>query len=105
MQNAYSQCRKIDPSSCFQLLGFDIILNEQRQPLLLEVNQNPSLLTDTPVDRQLKSALVRNVLEMVTGNSLRTVEERPELRVRLKDRHENLLRDNFTRVYPCSCLE
>lgn len=30
MQNAYSQCKKSDPSSCFQLLGFDIILNDKR---------------------------------------------------------------------------
>jgi hypothetical protein len=35
MQNAYSQCKKSDPSSCFQLLGFDIILNDKREPILL----------------------------------------------------------------------
>ena len=27
LENAYSQCKKNDPSSCFQLLGFDIILD------------------------------------------------------------------------------
>ena len=30
MQNAYSQCKKTDPNSCFQLLGFDIILTDKR---------------------------------------------------------------------------
>jgi len=30
MQNAYSQCKKNDPNSCFQLLGFDIILNDKK---------------------------------------------------------------------------
>jgi tRNA A37 threonylcarbamoyltransferase TsaD len=30
MQNAYSQCRKNDPSSCFQLLGFDIMLTDKK---------------------------------------------------------------------------
>lgn len=35
MQNGYTQCKKTDPSSCFQLLGFDIILNSKKQPILL----------------------------------------------------------------------
>jgi tubulin polyglutamylase TTLL6/13 len=47
MQNAYSQCKKSDPSACFQLLGFDIILDHKMKPILLEVNQNPSLNTET----------------------------------------------------------
>lgn len=47
MQNALSQTKRVDPSSCFQLLGFDIMLNNKGDPLLLEVNQNPSLVTDT----------------------------------------------------------
>ena len=55
MQNGYSQCKKNDPSSCFQLLGFDVILNSKKEPILLEVNQNPSLVTDTNFDYKLKS--------------------------------------------------
>lgn len=55
LQNAYSQCKKVDPSSCFQLLGFDIILTDKKEPILLEVNQNPSLVTDTQMDHKLKS--------------------------------------------------
>jgi len=35
MQNGYGQCKKTDPSSCFQLLGFDIILNDKNEPILL----------------------------------------------------------------------
>jgi hypothetical protein len=30
MQNAYAQCKKNDPSSCFQLLGFDIMLTDKK---------------------------------------------------------------------------
>lgn len=62
MQNAYADCRKTDPSSCFQLLGFDIILNDKKEPFLLEVNQNPSLVTDTQLDYQLKSKLIQSIL-------------------------------------------
>jgi len=30
MQNAYQQCKRTDPNSCFQLLGFDILLNDKK---------------------------------------------------------------------------
>jgi len=35
LENAYVQCKKNDPSSCFQLLGFDIILDENKKAYLL----------------------------------------------------------------------
>lgn len=67
LENAYSQCKKEDPSSCFQLLGFDIIMNEDKKAYLLEVNQNASLHTDTSADKRIKSALVKNIFSMVSG--------------------------------------
>ncbi len=30
MQNGYNQCKKNDPNTCFQLLGFDIILTDKK---------------------------------------------------------------------------
>jgi hypothetical protein len=35
LENSYSQCKKNDPSSCFQLLGYDIILDENKKAYLL----------------------------------------------------------------------
>lgn len=105
MQNGLAQCKRGDPSSCFQLLGFDILLNEKRQPLLLEVNQNPSLNTDTPFDHKLKSQLVRNILEMTTGGYRTSPEDKFETRMKLKDRHEWATRGNFTKIYPCESLQ
>lgn len=35
LENAYSQCKKTDPSACFQLLGFDIIIDEHKKAYLL----------------------------------------------------------------------
>jgi tubulin polyglutamylase TTLL6/13 len=66
LENAYSQCKKHkNNQSCFQLLGFDVLMDENNKLWLLEVNQNPSLMIDTSVDRELKHMLVKNILQMI----------------------------------------
>ncbi len=35
IQNAHSQCKKTDPNCFFQLLGFDILLTDKKEPILL----------------------------------------------------------------------
>uniref|UniRef100_A0A8R1TY20 Tubulin--tyrosine ligase-like protein 5 n=1 Tax=Onchocerca volvulus TaxID=6282 RepID=A0A8R1TY20_ONCVO len=54
---AHSKC-------CFELFGFDILIDTGLKPWLLEVNLSPSLSCDTPLDLQLKSSLVCNVLTL-----------------------------------------
>lgn len=85
LENAYSQCKRLDPSSCFQLLGFDILLTQNMKPLLLEVNQNPSLVTETALDLNLKSGLVNNILQMVGGNLLQCLDDKLEWKIKNKD--------------------
>lgn len=46
LQNSLSLCKRdTHPNSCFQLLGFDILITENYKFKLLEINQNPSLMT------------------------------------------------------------
>ena len=42
---------------CFELLGFDVILDSELTPWLLEVNHAPSFATDSPLDYEIKSKL------------------------------------------------
>ena len=42
---------------CFELLGFDIILDSNLKPMLLEVNHAPSFATDSPLDNDIKHKL------------------------------------------------
>ncbi|OTF82330.1 tubulin polyglutamylase TTLL1-like protein [Euroglyphus maynei] len=48
--------------SCFELLGFDIILDENLKLWLLEVNITPSLRADSVLDFSVKNQLVRDIL-------------------------------------------
>jgi len=43
---------------CFELLGFDVILDKGLEPKLLEVNGSPSLSAETPLDYKIKSHLL-----------------------------------------------
>ena len=53
-------CRKsnLHHNSCFDLFGFDVILDSALKPWLLEVNLSPSLSTDSPLDHHIKSNLL-----------------------------------------------
>lgn len=53
---------------CFQLLGFDVILNKKLKPKILEVNHAPSFNSDTPFDFKLKSELFKNMFELLQCN-------------------------------------
>ena len=49
---------------CFEIFGFDIILDENLKPWLLEVNHTPSFEADTPLDHIIKYNL-SNSLEYI----------------------------------------
>lgn len=52
-------------SSCFEILGFDILLDAGHRAWLLEVNTFPDLAGSSPLDQKLKTALIEDMLHMV----------------------------------------
>ena len=55
----YRTCQPSDQENlmCFEILGFDIILDNNCKPHLLEVNHAPSFATESPLDYEIKHAL------------------------------------------------
>ena len=52
-------------SRCFEILGFDIMIDKNANPLLIEVNCMPSLRCGSPFDTQLKSSVVTGTLKIL----------------------------------------
>jgi tubulin polyglutamylase TTLL6/13 len=63
----YRTCQPSDRegSMCFEILGFDIILDKDCRPYLLEVNHAPSFNTDTPLDYLVKNDLIFDTLRLL----------------------------------------
>ncbi|XP_045484424.1 tubulin polyglutamylase TTLL13-like isoform X2 [Pieris rapae] len=51
--------------ACFEILGFDILLDHKLHPFILEVNHSPSFHTDTQLDREVKENLLTDTFTML----------------------------------------
>lgn len=49
-------------SMCFEILGFDIFLDEKIKPWLIEVNSLASFATDSPLDKKIKQDLLTETI-------------------------------------------
>ena len=54
-----------DNGGCFELLGFDVIVDEHLKPWLLEVNTSPALGVECDVDRHVKEPLLADLVELL----------------------------------------
>ncbi|XP_035217653.1 tubulin polyglutamylase TTLL6-like, partial [Stegodyphus dumicola] len=125
LQHMYHTCFPIASavSPCFELLGFDILLDDKIKPYLLEVNRSPSLGGTTSMDIHLKKGLLNNILDMVllspkqinfikdeehlkavrrlTNPSLtRHLTARERILSEYHERQENQMMGNFRKIYP-----
>ena len=52
-------------TNCYELLGFDIIIDSDLKPWLLEVNITPSFACDSPLDTAIKSTVVTDTFNLI----------------------------------------
>lgn len=63
-----SQSENYRSDMCFEILGFDVILNDNADPMLLEINYTPSFSTDTPLDLNIKKNLIKDTMVLMEIN-------------------------------------
>lgn len=83
----YKSCHSDDPtnSMCFEVLGFDVILDQALKPWLLEVNHSPSFTTDSDLDMTVKKKVISDAITLLnlTTKNRSTINS---LKTRLRDR-------------------
>ncbi|XP_010159455.1 PREDICTED: tubulin polyglutamylase TTLL11, partial [Eurypyga helias] len=91
--------------TCFQILGFDILLMKNLKPMLLEVNANPSMRIEheqelspgvfenvpSPVDEEVKVAVIRDTLRLVDPQKKKRKDTQYPTLERVSEANEELL--------------
>ncbi|XP_001600453.1 probable tubulin polyglutamylase TTLL2 isoform X1 [Nasonia vitripennis] len=66
-------------SNCFEFFGFDVLIDDNLKPWLIEVNVSPALSNDCEVDSEVKKPLLHDLFDLLglpvcnTGLSLFTI--------------------------------
>ncbi|XP_068881757.1 tubulin polyglutamylase TTLL13-like isoform X1 [Aphelocoma coerulescens] len=79
--------------ACFEILGFDILLDRRLRPWLLEVNHSPSFNTDSQLDHEVKDALLCDTFHLINVHACDRKKVLEEDKRRVKER---LLQANQT---------
>jgi tubulin polyglutamylase TTLL6/13 len=111
---------------CFELLGFDVMLDSNLKPWILEVNHSPSFTTDTPLDFKIKKNLIADTIRLLNlsyakkqklkkqktiefqkralkGKSRLTIEEKEQLKSKKMNKRDAFERKNmgdFELIFP-----
>ncbi|XP_056427994.1 tubulin polyglutamylase TTLL13 isoform X2 [Hyla sarda] len=98
LKHNYRTCfpNHIAGSACFEILGFDILVDKKLKPWLLEVNHSPSFTTDSRLDREVKDALLYDTLNLINLQACdkRKVLEEDKRRVKERLLQRNLPKEN-----------
>ena len=61
---------------CFEIFGYDIMLDHNLKPWLLEVNHTPSFKCGSPLDLRIKKGAIKDAMRL--------------LNITLKEKHRSL---------------
>jgi tubulin polyglutamylase TTLL6/13 len=88
LSHLYRSCQPddLDSSMCFQVLGFDILIDRQCKPWLLEVNQSPSFSTDSPLDYLIKKHVLGDAFRLLNVSFEKKMEHLRILRAEAEKR-------------------
>ena len=66
-------------SNCFELLGFDIMVDSALKPWLLEVNSSPAMSMDGAADSRVKPDLLRDTFKIIDFEPAAAYHERMKI--------------------------
>lgn len=81
------QAEDVTGQMCFEILGFDVILDENLKPFILEVNHAPSFNTDTKLDYEVKTEMLNSAIDLLSvdlnrrNDTLKQLKKLQQLRI------------------------
>jgi len=84
----------IDQRNWFELYGFDVLLDSDLKPWLIEVNLSPSLGTDSPLDFNIKSTLLTDTFNLI---GIRKFDRKKESLSKMASRVRNIAEGKKTK--------
>ncbi|CAE7883044.1 Ttll6a [Symbiodinium sp. KB8] len=88
LSHFYHSCQPDDVYNgmCFEILGFDVMLDQKLQPWLLEVNHAPSFATESELDRLVKEEVLRDSFNLLDLNPESRRQKKREAREKMEQR-------------------
>ncbi|XP_063312651.1 tubulin polyglutamylase TTLL5-like [Pelobates fuscus] len=80
-----------DRRKCFELYGFDVLVDETLKPWLLEVNLMPSLVSDGPLELKIKANLLADTLTLIgvqCQNTQQNMDKGPIITAKVKEGYQ-----------------
>uniref|UniRef100_A0A8C5G5E7 Tubulin--tyrosine ligase-like protein 5 n=1 Tax=Gouania willdenowi TaxID=441366 RepID=A0A8C5G5E7_GOUWI len=111
-QQIATACKTFVPhkTNCFELYGFDVLIDSNLKPWLLEVNLSPSLACDAPLDLKIKASMIADMFSLVGeylikmwGKKHTLLFCRIKVLRRINEEYER--RGGFIRIFPTQLIE
>ena len=90
--NLCASCPNYD--NCFELMGFDIMVDDKLKPWLLEVNSSPAMSMDGLADSKVKPDLLRDTFRLINFESYEQFNEKEKKRNQLNNSRNYTLKRN-----------
>ncbi|CAI2383004.1 unnamed protein product [Moneuplotes crassus] len=84
LAHTYKSCQPedVENSMCFEILGFDILIDNKLKPWVLEINISPSFHVDTSLDYIIKKGVIEESIRLLNLSQAR------KLRIKKKEKSD-----------------
>lgn len=91
LSHFYRSCQAddVDNHMCFEILGFDVIVDQKLQPWLLEVNHAPSFATESELDQVVKTEVLQDTFTLLNLTPEARRRKKRQARERVEQRSNN----------------